>query len=92
MAEDDTPQRFRVIPGGPAGDEKPKPKPYRTRKRGAAQLLTCWQCELDTGVSGATTMEVKQGRMVRDGKPEGGSRAIICVDCLAMGKVTHLLG
>ena len=82
----DDPQRFRVIDG------TAKPKPYRARKRGQAELLTCWQCEQDTGVASAHTLETKQGRMVRDGKPEGGSKVIICADCLARGKVTRLLG
>ena len=80
----DGPQRFRVI-------ENPA-KPKRKRRRGEAEFLSCTVCERDIGVSTRTTMEVKQGRMVRDGKPEGGSRMVICVECLSRGKVTKLLG
>lgn len=88
----DQPSRFRVIEGGPAGDGVAKPKAYRARHRGEAELLTCWQCEIDTGVSTALTFEMKQGRMIRDGKPEGGSKVIYCGHCLARGKLTKLIG
>jgi len=86
MTKDDTPQRFRLIEGGD------KPKAYRARSRREASLLTCRVCEFDTGVASATTMEVKQGRMIREGKPQGGSKVIICVMCLSRGVVTRLLG
>lgn len=82
----DKPHRLRVIDGGD------KPKRYRARHRGEAELLTCGTCEADIGIATATTMEVSQGRMVRDGKPEGGSKVIICVGCLGRGKITRLLG
>ena len=81
----DEPQRFRVIEGGDA------PKAYRARKRGEAEKLLCHVCERDTGVATATSMDVKLGRMIRDGKPEGGTKAIVCVGCLARGKVTILV-
>lgn len=68
-----------------------KPKRYRARKRGEAELLTCWQCETDTGVATAETFEAKMGRMIRDGKPEAGTRAIYCLHCLSRGKVTRLV-
>lgn len=71
--------RFRIIEGGG------KPKRYRARKRGDAELLTCPVCDA------AITTEVKLGRMVRDGKPEGGTRAILCAMCLSKGKVTRLI-
>lgn len=80
----DQPQRFRVIPGGET------PKPYRARKRGQAEKLLCHVCEADTGTATATTMDVKLGPMIRDGRPEGGSKALACVHCLARGKVTIL--
>lgn len=82
----DEPQRFRIVEGGD------KPKPYRARKRGEAELLTCRVCEADIGVATALTIETTSGRMVRDGKAEGGNRAVICVHCLARGIVTKLLG
>lgn len=88
----DQPSRFRVIEGGPAEDGNAQPKPYRARRRGEAELLTCRRCEVDIGVSTALTFEMKQGRMVRDGKPEGGTKAIYCGNCLARGKLTKLLG
>lgn len=87
----DQPSRFRVINGGPAENGKAEPKAYRARHRGDPEMLTCWQCEVDIGVATAMTMEVKQGRMVRDGKPEGGTRMIVCAHCLARGKTTILL-
>ena len=81
----DQPQRFPVIEGGS------KPKPYRARKRGQVEKLLCHVCEADTGTATATTMDVKLGRMIRDGKPEGGTKALVCVGCLARGKVTILV-
>ena len=81
----DEPKRFRVVQGGS------EPKPYRAKRRGEAELLTCWQCEADIGIATAMTIEVKQGRMVRDGKPEGGTRMVICAHCLSRGKTTVLL-
>lgn len=82
----DTPQRFRVIEGGS------KPKPSRApRKSKAPEPLSCHACEADKGHSGAVTMTVKLGQMVRDGKPYGGTKAVICAHCLARGKVTILI-
>ncbi|MCW2309714.1 hypothetical protein [Rhodobium gokarnense] len=83
MADD--PQRFRVIKGGE------RPKRHRARKRGEAEVLTCYVCEQDTGVATALTIEMKQGRMVADGKPQGGSKVIYCAHCLSRGKLTRLL-
>lgn len=87
----DKPQRFRVIPGGPAGDGKAQPKAYRARKRGEPEVLTCSVCEQDIGVATAVTFEMKQGRMIRDGQPFGGSKVIYCGHCLARGKLTRLI-
>ncbi|ARO24753.1 hypothetical protein TAL182_CH03007 [Rhizobium sp. TAL182] len=87
----DEPQRFRVIPGGPAGDGEAKPKAYRARKRGEPEVLTCSECEKDTGVATALSFEMKQGRMIRDGVPFGGSKVIYCGHCLARGKLTRLI-
>ncbi len=81
----DQPHRFRVIEGGE------RPKPHRARKRGQAEKLLCHVCEADIGVGTATTMDVKLGRFIRDGKPEGGTKAIICAHCLGRGKVTILV-
>lgn len=81
----DQPHRFRVIEGGS------KPKPHRARKRGEAEKLLCHVCEVDIGVGTAATMDVKLGRWMRDGKPEGGTKAIVCVHCLARGKFTILV-
>lgn len=60
--------RFRVIEGGD------KPKPYRARKKGAPEPLVC-QC------GSATTIEVKTGRMLVDGKVQGGTKQIACFRC-----------
>ena len=87
----DKPQRFRVIEGGPAGDGVAKPKAYRARKRGEPEVITCSVCEQDTGVATALTFEMKQGRMIRDGQPFGGSKVIYCGHCLARGKLTRLI-
>ncbi|MEE7478436.1 hypothetical protein [Methylobacterium hispanicum] len=81
----DQPHRFRVIEGGD------KPKPYRARKRGEAQPLTCRICETEKGHPGAVTMTVTLGQMVKDGRPYGGTKAIVCAHCLARGLVTILL-
>lgn len=82
----DTPHRFRVIEGGN------KPKPFRApRKRKEPEPLHCHVCEVDKGHGGAVTMAVKLGEMIRDGKPYGGTKAVICAHCLGRGKVTILI-
>jgi hypothetical protein len=82
----DTPQRFRVIDGGG------KPKAFRApRKRSEPEPLSCHACETDKGHTGAVTITVKLGEMVRDGKPYGGTKAVICAHCLSRGKVTILI-
>lgn len=80
-----------MIEGGPAGDGVAKPKAYRARKRGEPEVITCSVCEQDTGVATALTFEMKQGRMIRDGQPFGGSKVIYCGHCLARGKLTKLI-
>ncbi|MEY9780358.1 hypothetical protein [Sinorhizobium fredii] len=89
----DEPKRFRVIPGGPAGDGEAKPKAYRARKRGEPEVLTCSVCEASDkpGVATALTFEMKQGRMIRDGKPFGGDVAIYCAHCFINGRLTKLV-
>ena len=87
----DKPQRLRLIQGGPAGDGVARPKSYRARKRGEPEVLTCSTCEVDTGVATALTFEMKQGRMIRDGAPFGGSKVIYCGGCLSRGKLTRLV-
>jgi len=91
----DEPRRFRVIEGGPQeegdfADPRLRRKKYRA-KRGEAEILACHVCEEETGVSTALTLEMKQGRMIRDGKPEGGSKVIYCAHCLARGRLTRLI-
>ncbi|CAH1661787.1 conserved hypothetical protein [Hyphomicrobiales bacterium] len=90
MENDDEPRRFKVIQGGPAQDGKAEPKRYRARKRGDIEPLVCTTCERDVGVATAISMDVKLGRMIQDGRPVGGTKAIICVTCLSRGKVTIL--
>lgn len=77
--------RFKVIEGGG------KPQAYRARKRGATELLVCHVCEQDLGVSTSVTFEGRQGRMIHDGKAQGGTKAIYCLTCLARGKTTKLV-
>jgi hypothetical protein len=72
-------ERFKVITGGS------RPRSHRARKRGEAEQLTCPRCDA------AVTVEVRLGRMIRDGKPEGGTRAIVCAVCLSKGTVTRLI-
>lgn len=68
MEDGGTVNRFRVIEGGDT------PKPYRARKKGAAEPLVC-KC------GSSTTIEVRTGRMIRDGKVTGGTRQIACFHC-----------
>lgn len=65
------PNQFKVIEGGG------KPKPYRKRVRGQSEPLIC-KC------GSAASIEIKVGRMIRDGKPEGGTKQIRCADCGAV--------
>jgi len=58
-----------VIAGGNS------PRPYRARKKGEAEPLICPKCNSNASET------VILGRMVRDGKPEGGTKQIRCADC-----------
>jgi len=62
---------FSVIDGGD------KPKAYRKRYKTEPEPLIC--------VCGsATSVEVKTGRMIVDGKITGGVKQILCIDCKAI--------
>lgn len=82
---DDELKRFKVIQGGPSGDGKAKPRSYRARKRGEPEPLVCHLC------NSSTSMEVKTGRMLVDGKVRDGTKQLVCVHCLSLGKVTMLV-
>ena len=86
----DEPRRFRVIPGGPAGDGKAKPKAYRARKPGAIEQITCSVCAADIGVATSLGIYALQSPMWQDGKVKGGTKALYCLHCLARGLTTKL--
>lgn len=68
---------FRVIDG--------TPEPEGPRKRMKAQakpshIIRCRRC------TGLAMIEVKLGMEMRNGKPAGGQKAIVCATCLTQGE------
>lgn len=80
-----------VIDGAVPADQ-PR-KGYRRTGLDEAEQVTCWQCELDTGVATSMVTEVTLApRRSPTGKKVGGTKAQVCTYCLARGKVTRLIG
>lgn len=78
--------RFRVVT-----NDNPVREGGRGPRKSRYETLLCTVCKFDIGVSTATSLEVKTGRMLKDGKPQGGTKRLICVECLSRGKVTYLI-
>ena len=67
--------RFRVIEGGPSGDGKAKPRRFRAKKPGDIEPLICPRCDSNA------SEYVVLGRMLKNGKPVGGTKQLRCADC-----------
>lgn len=79
-------RRFHVIDGTPP-PETPVTASRRRMKATAKpdEMLDCPRC------SGREFIETKTGILLRNGKPTGGTKALICVACLTNGERVLIL-
>ena len=75
------PPRFHVIQGTPAPDTPAEQ--VRKRVRAMAKPETMIQCHR---CGGREVIETKTGMMLKDGKPTGGTKQLLCVGCLLRGE------
>lgn len=73
--------RFHVIHGTPA----PETPVEQVRKRVRAMprpatMIQCHRC------GGREVIETKTGMLMKDGKPTGGTKSLLCVACLLRGE------
>ena len=83
--------RLAMIDGAVPADQ-PR-KSYRRTGLDQDEQVTCWQCELDTGIATSMVTEVTLApRRSPTGKKVGGTKAWVCAYCMARGKVVKLMG
>jgi hypothetical protein len=76
-----TDRRFTVITGTPAPDTPVEQSRKRVRSMPKpAAMVQCHRC------GGREVMETKTGVLMKDGKPSGGTKALLCVGCLLRGE------
>ena len=68
---------FRVIDGTP---EPEGPRKRMRAKAAPGPIIRCPSC------TGLAMIEVKLGMVVRNGKPSGGQKVLVCATCLAQGR------
>jgi hypothetical protein len=78
-------ERFKVIQGGE------RKKKWARRRPQDIEQICCRVCEIDIGVSSSIYMEAVIAPMEKGGKKFGGTKTLVCVHCLARGKVTRNL-
>ena len=73
--------KLHVIQGIPAPETPQEQVRKRVRKADKpATMVQCHRC------GGREVIETKIGIMMKDGKPSGGTKTLICVCCLLQGK------
>ncbi|RJG10922.1 hypothetical protein D3879_14680 [Pseudomonas cavernicola] len=73
--------RLHVIQGTPAPDTPSEQVRKRVRAMDKpATMLQCDRC------GGREVIEAKIGVMIKNGKPTGGTKALLCVGCLLNGE------
>lgn len=72
--------RFHVITGTPAPDTPKEAVKRRVRKTKAEAIAQCHRC------GGREVIETKIGVVLKDGKPSGGTKQLLCVACLLKGE------
>ncbi len=73
--------RFHVIQGTPAPDTPVEQVRKRVRAMPKPEaMIQCHRC------GGREVIETKTGMMLKDGKPTGGTKQLICVGCLLRGE------
>ncbi|AKJ28828.1 hypothetical protein [Caldimonas brevitalea] len=72
---------LHVISGSPAPDG-PHKRAKERRKADArpAELIQCHRC------GGREVIEAKVGVLLKDGRPTGGTKALLCACCLLRGE------
>jgi hypothetical protein len=76
----DTP-RFRVIQGTPAPDTPAEQVRKRVRAMPKpATMVQCHRC------GGREVIETKIGVLMKNGRPTGGTKTLICAGCLLTGE------
>lgn len=79
-------RRFHVIDGTPPPDT-PRQRVVDRLKRAPkpATMIQCLRC------GSRETVETRTGVMLRDGKPVGGTKALLCACCWTKGERVVLL-
>lgn len=73
--------RFHVIQGTPAPDTPVEQVRKRVRAMAKPEaMIQCHRC------GGREVIETKTGMMLKDGKPTGGTKQLVCVGCLLRGE------
>lgn len=73
--------RFHVIPGTPAPDTPKEAVKRRVRKLPKpVAMAQCHRC------GGREVIETKIGVILKDGKPTGGTKQLLCAGCLMRGE------
>lgn len=78
-------ERFKVIQGG---EQKKK---YARRRPQDIEQICCRVCEADINIATSIYMQAVIAPMEKGGKMTGGTKTLVCVYCLARGKVTRAL-
>lgn len=92
MKDDFRDRSHLAVVEGAVPADKPR-KGYRRTGLDQDEQVTCWQCELDTGIATSMVTEVTLApRRSPAGKKVGGTKAWVCAYCIARGKVTQLIG
>lgn len=73
--------KLHVITGTPAPDTPVEQARKRVRAMPKpAAMVQCHRC------GGREVMETKTGVLMKDGKPIGGTKALLCVGCMLRGE------
>lgn len=73
--------KFHVISGTPAPDTPLEQVRKRVRATDKpASMIQCHRC------GGREFIEAKTGVMMKNGRPTGGTKALLCVGCLLRGE------
>lgn len=73
--------KFTVIDGGPPPDTPKQRALDRIKKMPMpAEMIQCKRCGC------REVLELKTGMLMQDGKPTGGTKAIVCAACFMKGE------
>lgn len=72
--------KFHVITGTPAPDNPTERVRKRVRKTAVPLIVQCHRC------GGREVIETKIGVVMKDGKPSGGTKQLLCAACFMKGE------